>query len=374
MNTILAKARAALILDQPFFATLFLSMPLVIDTNEKTFATDGESIFYNPAYLEGLQLPHMIFVLAHETLHCVFEHMFTRGNRNANRWNIAADYVINEMLINEKIGIMPPGGLYNPSLVKQGKGVTELVYELLPAETEKNGPGKPGGAMDNCRDGGKDPADKAAKQAEMKLKVVQAKNAAKMAGNMPGSLEKMVNEMTKTDVPWRYILRRFLSERCKVDLSFSRPKRRFIAEDVYLPSLTGEKLGKIVIMTDCSGSAFTDNILKMFGGEINGIREDVRPSETQVIYFDTQVLKVDTFGPDDTFKLTPVGGGGTAFSPIFAHIETQDEKPVACIVLTDLICEDFGPVPSFPVLWASTQRRDKVPFGEIVYLKDEGSK
>src|SRR5690606_23983989 len=107
----LAKARASLIIDHPFFASILLPMPISEDKTIPTMATDGETIRYNPEWTDSLTLDETTFVLAHETLHCVFDHMGRRGERTPNRWNQAADYIINELLIKDRIGSMPAGGL-----------------------------------------------------------------------------------------------------------------------------------------------------------------------------------------------------------------------------------------------------------------------
>lgn len=367
-KNLLARAKAGLVIDQPFFASLLLGFPMTEDSSVQTIETDGQSITYNPDFLASMQLPEVTFLLAHETLHCAFEHCLTLGEKNHNKWNIATDHVINDILVKENIGVMPKGGLLDANLVKQGHGTADGVYKLLPKETEGKKPGDKGGALDGLKKGAKDAADAKAKSADMKVKVLQAKNAAKMMGKLSAGLERLIGEITRTETNWREVLRRFLSERAKIDFSFARPKRRFLADDIYLPSLTGERLGCIAIAVDCSGS-INDKMLKMFSGEITGILEDAKPSEIRVIYFDSQVLRTDVFTQDDTFKIQAVRGGGTAFSPIFAELEKLDAKPVACVVLTDLCCSDFGPTPSFPVLWAATMRGN-APFGEITYLKE----
>ena len=61
-------------------------------------------------------------------------------------------------------------------------------------------------------------------------------------------------------------------------------------------------------------------------------------------------------------------GGGTAFSPIFRFMQDKDIDPVACVVLTDLCCDDFGDEPAYPVLWVSNMKGD-APWGEIVYME-----
>jgi predicted metal-dependent peptidase len=379
----ITKAKAQLVLDQPFFATLLLSMPIIEDNSVPTMATNGSQIRYNSEFMATLSLPETVFILAHETMHCVFQHMYRRESRDHQKWNIATDYVINDLLNTEKIGIMPKGGLHDSALVKQGKGTAEGVYQILPEPQKQSkgkgkgqgkgpgeypSPGEPGGALDEIEDGHKDAADKAAKEADMKVKVMQAHNSAKMQGKLSAGIARLVSEFTKPVIDWKYVLRRFLSERAKVDLSYAKPKRRFMADDIYLPGMTGEKLGSIVVAVDCSGSVSPD-ILNKFGSEIKSIIEDTMPAMTHVVYFDSEVLRTDSFTADDVFEIHAVGGGGTAFSPIFKHIETNDLNPMAIIVLTDLECSDFGISPPCPVLWASTGSTNQVPFGEILTLK-----
>lgn len=363
----ITKAKAQLVVEQPFFASLLLGMPMEEDKNIPTIATNGEWIKYNPKFMEKLTLQETVFVLAHEVMHCVFQHMYRKNKRHHMKWNIAGDFIINDLLTTEKVGTRPAGVLYDPKLVAKGKGTTEGVYNLLPEPPKDSQPGDPGASLDDCQDGAKDEAEAAQKEAEMKVKVMQAQNAAKVAGKVSAGIERLVGEFTKPKVDWKTVLRHFLTEKAKVELSFAKPKRRWLAEDIMLPSLTGERVGNIVVAVDCSGSICPE-ILKVFGSEIKGIIEDVMPAMVHVIYFDSEVLRVDSFAQEDEFKIKAVGGGGTAFSPIFKAIEKRNLEPVGCVVLTDLQCSDFGEVPSYPVLWASTDL-DKAPFGEIVKIK-----
>lgn len=375
-SDLMAKARSGLILDQPFFASILLAMPISVNNEVTTMATDGESVCYNENWVSTLTQSEVTFVLAHETLHCVFQHMGRRDKREPNRWNQAADYVINQILVDEKVGVMPSVGLLNKALVTKGLGTAEGVYNLLPKDAEKNKAGSKNGSLDQMHDAGSemgtgkpDAATLSQKNAEMKVRIIQAKNSAKMQGKLSAGLERLCGEALKVKTDWRSVLRRFLTERAKVDFSYARPKRRFLAEDIYLPSLIGEKLGAIVVPIDCSGS-INDAILKRFGAEINAIKQDTKPSEVKIIYFDSRVLRIDTFGPEEDIVLKPCGGGGTAFSPVFKAIEKFETPPTACVFLTDLECNDFGPMPEYPVLWATTSRTN-APFGEIVELGDE---
>lgn len=367
----LAKAKSGLILDQPFFASLLLSMPMIQDNSVPTMATDGDSIRYNSTWVDSLSVGEVTFVLAHEVLHCVFQHCLRIGEKNPDRWNQATDYIINELLTKEKIGVMPKGGLLDSALVAQGEGTAEGVYRLLPdLQKDQAKTGERGGALDSLSQPSQDESVISQKESEMRVKVIQAKNAAKMVGKLSSGLDRLIKDVTRTETDWRSVLRRFLSDRAKLDLSYSKPKRRFLADDIYLPSLTGEKLGAIAIAIDCSGS-INETQLAEFESEVQAVLQDAQPSEVRVIYFDSEVLRSETFTQDDNIKLCPIGGGGTAFSPVISALEASEVLPIACIFLTDLLCDDFGPVPSFPVLWASTCRRHgAVPFGEVTYLKE----
>lgn len=378
----LAKARAGLIITQPFFASLLLPMPITEDSSIPTMATDGDSILYNPEWTDSLTLEETTFVLAHETLHCVFDHMGRRGSRTPNRWNQAADYLINDLLIKDKIGKMPKGGLHNPQLVAAGKETDIGIYNLIPVEDEQKGCGQPGGAMDQVRDAGSeqgtkpvDAATAAQKSAEMKVKVIQARNIAKMQGKLSAGVERLVEGLIQPKVDWKEELRKFAMERTKTDYTFARPKRRFLSQDLYLPSLSGEKVGEITVGVDCSGSV-TNALLAAFSAEIKAICEDVKPSKLHVIYFDSRVCHTESFELGEEIRLKMHGGGGTAFSPVFKHIDKQIEQPIAVVMLTDLECDDFGKKPDYPVLWACIDKRAKqsqVPFGEVIFVDVGGN-
>ncbi len=367
---ILAKAKVQLVIHQPFFASILLSLPILESTDVETFATNGSQIFYNPEFLKTLTLPEVIFILAHETLHCVFMHMFRRGERNSNKWNIAADHVINDLLVTDGIGKMPDGGLLDKSLIQRGGGTADGIYAILPKSAESKKPGdKNGGALDDCLDATK-PGDAAANsqaEADMRVKIIQAKNAAKMVGKLSAGIARLVETIAKPKTDWRVILRNFLSDRAKITPSYARPKRRFLADDLYLPSLVGERLGPVVIAIDCSGSVDQKQI-NYFGAELNAILEDARPSGLKVVYFDAKVLEtVDVDVDALPVKLEARGGGGTKFSPIFAAVDAMEIAPVAVVVLTDLDAHDFGTAPEYPVLWASI-RLTSAPWGDIVMI------
>jgi len=365
IERLLAKARTALVLEHPFIGNVALNLPYIVDYGVKTAATNGKNIRYNPHFVDSLNDEERKFLVAHECLHPMLEHTYRRNGRNHKRWNQAADYVINKLLDDEKIGKMPQGGLLDNNIHQAGGGTTDGIYNILP-EPDEDGNNGHGDPLDDCNDGGDTPAEQAQQEAEWKVRVAQAAQAAKMMGKMSAGLERLVGEILKPKVDWRDVLRKFL-EKCKSDQrTWSKFNRRFLAQGIYLPSVSGESLGEIAFAVDCSGS-ITQDVIDQFAAEIRSAKEDGNPTKIHVVYFDSEVSHYECYGRDDDLDIKPHGGGGTAFSPVFEYFAEHDINPVACVFLTDLCCNDFGEQPAYPVLWVSTDE-GTAPFGEVVLM------
>ena len=370
----LSKAKSQLILTYPFIGSIAFGLPVIWDENVPTACTNGEDIRFNPKWVDEMDDDELKFVLAHECLHPMFEHCFRRGKRDPYKWNMAGDYVINQLLIEDNVGKMPKcGGLHDRQLHEKGGGTTEGIYNILPdVPKEEQGQGGEGMPLDECGDGGVSESDKARKQAEWKVKVSQSAQATKMMGKMTAGLERIVGAMLKPIVDWREVLHRFVVKARTDERTYARANRRFLPQGLYLPSVSGEAMGELVFAVDCSGSIGQDE-LDQFASEITTVWQDQSPTSVHVIYFDSSVCHYDRFdkGSDEP-TIKPHGGGGTAFSPVFEYMDKNDICPVACVFLTDLYCDDFGTEPACPVLWVSTAReKQDVPFGEVVKMHDE---
>jgi predicted metal-dependent peptidase len=366
----LAKAKTKLIFDQPFFATLSMNLPWVRnDTlDPPTMATDGETIYWHGDFVQKSSHEELVFVVCHEIYHCVFQHIPRLGTRDPLKWNIATDVVINDLLKTDNIGTMPAGAIDMSQLAQAGKHLAEEVYNLLPDNPSGKGRnGTNGKPLDQMMPASGSQADQTAKANAMKVKVAQAAQAAKMCGKLSAGLERIVGEVLQPKVDWRDVLRRFVAVRAKTETSFCRPKRRFAAEDIYLPSKSGETLGQLLIAVDCSGS-IGQRELDEFAAEIRAIHEDLRPERIHVVYFDASISYYESYEPENVLNIRPHGGGGTDFAPIFKYADDYALEVCACVVLTDLYCSSFGSPPNYPVLWCSNGD-DKAPFGEVVRMR-----
>lgn len=129
IETKLAAARTKLILDKPFLGALVLRLPMVAaDKNWcPTTATDARKFYYNAEYIDSLSMAQTQFMLAHEALHCALSHFARRQHRIKHRWDLACDYAINPLLVED--GLTPPP---NANIMPLYLGMTaEEIYPLI---------------------------------------------------------------------------------------------------------------------------------------------------------------------------------------------------------------------------------------------------
>jgi predicted metal-dependent peptidase len=127
--TKLAAARTKLILDKPFLGALVLRLPMESTQADwcPTTATDARKFYYNPEFIDALSMPQTQFMLAHEALHCALSHFARRQHRVQHRWDLACDYAINPLLLED--GLTPPP---NCNVMPQYLGMTaEEIYPLI---------------------------------------------------------------------------------------------------------------------------------------------------------------------------------------------------------------------------------------------------
>ena len=360
----LRAARTALVLEQPFFGVLALSVELEVSEAIPTAATDGTRILFNPQYAATLSQDELIGVMAHEVLHCANGHPWRRDQRDQCGWNVACDLAINPIILAARLKL-PAGCLRDTKM--DGKSA-EWIYDRLPEITiaaSANGDAQAGAGGNDVQDG--DPNDAGMAQAEWSERVKQAATSAQAYGELPASCERFIDKVARPKIDWRAELRRFVQIHAREDYSWARPNRRYLAQGYYMPGLHSEQMAPIAVAIDTSGS-IDGRTLNQFAAELTAIVDDVRPARTHVIYCDARVHGIDTYEPDDAITLHPKGGGGTAFGPALDAAEALDEPPCCVVYLTDLFGEHRNRPPAMPVLWISTSNRT-APYGDVVALE-----
>lgn len=361
-------------------------MPMVeADENSNppvpTFATDGYEIRYNRGYIEKekMTVGQIIGVLTHEVMHVVLLHHTRCGTRNAIKWNMAGDFAINKILVDNKMELPGKprtlaesmGGAEGYLLDSQFDGwTTEQIYEKIPDPPKCYGCGGMGQVTTpKGNDSQGNPKTIAGAEAEAQVMINSAKQAAKQCGKMPLGIERFIEDSLDTKIDWREKLQRFFRRTKLADESWKRQNRRFIHQGVYLPTQLREPTGDVVIVVDTSGSIGGPE-LEAFVSEMKSIYDFVKPEKVYVMYCDAAIGRVDIFEPaqGDELTIKPVGGGGTDFRPPFSWLRQKGIEPEAFVYLTD----GYGPFPDrpaeFPVLWVINNNQVKPPWGEHIIL------
>ncbi len=376
----MTAARTALVLEQPFFGALALSLTMREDAGCGTAWVDGRTLGYDPAFIEPLTHAQCTALWAHEVSHCALGHPWRREGRNQKRFNIACDRVINSDLRDSGF-TLPPDGEYATGEEK-GKSA-EWIYARL-GEDDGDGDGQGSGPGDGPGDGqGQGKADPlgelrdapkeadadgtpAPSEGEWKQRAASAMQQAKMQGKMPGGMAREVERALRPRVDVRSLLLRFFSERSTGDYSWTRPNSRYLSQGLYLPALESKSLGEVSIMVDTSGSV--DAVSLAYARAIvESVIEECNPVAVTVYYADAAVCKVDRFEQGEPLTWQPAGGGGTDFRPALEAIE-RDGAPVCAICISDLYGTFPEVPPALPVLWLSTTEGLSAPFGETVFI------
>jgi len=377
----LTRARSRLLLDQPWFGSLSLRLQ-VQEAPEltETMSTDGSRLVFNAAWVDERTDTELMALVAHEVLHCALLHPYRVGSRDLKLWNLASDFAINPMLVQQ--GFRLPDGM---AIDPQYAGLSaETIYARLSRDGQQPPPGGTGGDKPPQPDFTKAPqpqqTDHAQSQGaaepqpsaprmtatDWQIAAEQATTVARKAGKMEGGLERSVKDARRPAADWRAVTQRFVERLMPSDYSWTRPNRRFVAAGLYLPGVVRESIPRLVTAIDTSASIGQD-LLDLFGGQMTAILHEVRPEVLEVVYCDSKVQSIESFTPDDpVVDLHPKGGGGTRFQPVFDAL--ADDPPVAVIYFTDL--EGPAPVePDYPVLWVTTEAATRTaPFGETVVL------
>ncbi len=363
-----AKAKSLLILDHPFFGMACSKRPIIYtDTVPTACMSATGQMYMNPAFVDPLPVPQLMFLLAHEALHYMLCHSLRLGTRDAKAWNVACDKVINDTLVDAKVGDPIEGGVYMD-------GARDFSAEELYDDADADGPG-PGGIGSDvgapCDDGGQalDESQIHQLEAQAKIEAVQATKAAKAIGKLPGSIERLVDQLVNVSTPWHEILERFMIAKVKDGYSWKRPNRRFMASGMYLPGHdTKPQMGEIVIGVDTSGSIQQPE-LDMFNAHINRILHTCNPEKVTVVYCDYDVNSTVEYEPDDfpvTLKLQ--GGGGTRFKPVFDYIDENGIDPEVVVYLTDGLANTDFTTPHETV-WLTTLAED-LKFGTVIKFEE----
>jgi predicted metal-dependent peptidase len=384
----LTTARVSLLLKKPFFGVLALNLKLVeVDqtTAEKmtTAAVDGKHLWYNPAYINTLTKEELQFVVAHEILHCVYNHFGRRYDRNPKIYNVASDLVINAILMNDgmtktKRGVFDENYLnwttedVYDDLIKKGDGDgkggagSEETMDYHPGDE-----GYPGGDADSEDGDGLSDEEREKIANDWRDNVIQAAQVA--AGNIPAGLQRFIQNLTDPKMDWKQMLQMHLQSCVRTDYTWMRPNKRTFGQGITLPSMDLDDMIEICVAIDTSGSVSPD-MLSDFLSEIKGVMDAFSQYKIHIACFDTSVHNPQTFEcEDDLMEYDLQGFGGTDFMAWwnFAKKQPWIGDVRKCIFFTDgYPYGEWGIDGLVDTLWVVHGGENEGPFGTTVYYDD----
>lgn len=409
------KARMNLLTDHGFYGMLLMHLRIKLDESLSTAATDGIFLYFNPDFLDGLTDSELRFVMLHEVMHVVFDHVSRGRNFDHELYNIAADIVVNSNILKEfggdlrAITVCGEEAMHiAPDGCEGSLYTAEKVYEMLKqkARQGQNG-GKAGGSGGSGGGSGKGPQSGSGGQAaggfelgraEQRLaeaesilgqaggfvddhskwvvmeqdstlrsvwvknivdaaKAIEIQNSTFGRGRLPAFAQRILKQLGRSQLDWRRMLADFVQEEI-VDYSFAPPDRRFRDSGFFLPDLNApeDKVEDILFMIDTSGSVDDEVMTKAFAEVKGAIEQFDGRLKGWLGFFDAAIYKPEPFETvEELMKIKPAGGGGTDFQIVFEYVREymQEKPPSSIIILTD----GYAPFPQeelangIPVLW-----------------------
>jgi predicted metal-dependent peptidase len=341
-----------------------------------TACTDGRNTYYGREYMAKLASSKRKGVILHENLHKAFRHTTVWKHlfkENPTLANMACDYVINLMIMDgdNSFVSLPDGALLDHKykgldagtvyrmIKEEAKGGTVHVKRVGDQEGKDVPVIEVGNGLDEHDWESAEGMSNEEKEALAKDIDQALRQGAILAGKMSANIPREISEVLQAKVDWREALREFITSFCadKDESTWRRPSRRWIGQDVYMPSMIGESVGRIVIGIDMSGSIGQEEI-GQFLGEVQNICERVKPEGIDLLYWDTRVCQHEKYEQDQLDNLLsstkPRGGGGTDPQCIVDYMTNKKIKAECAVILTDGYVSSWGEGWTCPTLWGIT--------------------
>jgi len=387
-------ARVGLLLRHPFFGNMATRLQIKeCDDWCPTAATDGRNLFFNTEFFSKMTSKEIEFVIAHEILHCVFDHMTRREDRDPQLHNIACDYIVNNTLVRDNIGEKPKNvqifqdwkydgwaseAVYD-DIYKKGKEQMEQLGKLLDEHIDWEKGESTGGTTQGPNSSGKGKGPTYSKEEleniknEIKESMMSAAQAAG-AGNLPAEIERIIQQFTEPKMNWRELLQQQIQSVIKNDYTFSRPSRKGWHSGIILPGTNYDETIDICIAIDTSGSIMSQQV-EDFLGEVQSIMEQYRDYNIKIWCFDTDVHNEQDFSTSsetlESYKIE--GGGGTDFMANWEYMKENDIVPKKFIMFTDGYTWDgWGDEEYCDTVFVINGHHDKnmeAPFGTTVHYE-----
>ena len=395
----LTTARVGLLLKAPFFGNMATRMQL-IEADEwcPTAATNGRNFYYNTKFVQKLSVKKLEFLFGHEICHCVFDHFGRVGSRDRQLSNIAQDYAVNQILVDERIGekITEVKICYD---AKYRGMAWEEIYDELYEKAEKismpdllkqlgdlldehinedgSGPGKEGEG-DGKGKGMPTMTKEEAQQIRDEIKEAMIQSAAAAgAGKTPAGIQRLIKDMTEPKISWRDLVRQEIQSIIRNDYTFSRPSRKGQMSGAILPGMKEATTIDVGISIDMSGSIGEEDAT-VFLSEVKGIMDQYEDFKINLWCFDTAIYNHKEISQDNSHDLEeyePQGGGGTDFEVNWDFMKDNGIAPKKFIMFTDgYPCGSWGDEDYCDTIFiVKGNTSAEAPFGQTVIYEKEAA-
>jgi predicted metal-dependent peptidase len=393
----ITTARIALLLKAPFFGNMATRMK-IIDASDwcPTAATNGRNFYYNKDFIDKLTSKKLEFLIAHEILHCVLDHFGRLGSRDPRLANIAQDYAVNQILVDERIGEKITEVQICLDSKYRGKAWEEIYDELMEKaekidmedllkqlgevldEHLKEDEGAGSGSGDKDGKGRPSISKEDAQKIRDEVKQAMIQSAAACgAGRVPGAIQRLIKDLTEPKMNWRQIIRQEIQSIVRNDYSFQRPSRKSMHTGAILPGMKEDTTIDVAISIDMSGS-IGDEDAKTFLSEVKGIMDQYEDFRINLWCFDTEIYNHKEISQDNSLDLLeyePMGGGGTDFEANFTWMKDNGIQPKKFIMFTDgYPCGSWGDENYCDTLFiVKGNTSAEAPFGQTVIYEKESA-
>jgi predicted metal-dependent peptidase len=348
----LAAARLWAANRAPYFATALFALSPAAAGGLGTVGVDRTwHLYIDPAAVTRWTVEEFGGVLIHEVHHLLRAHADRAaamgvGAAEARRWNIAADFEINDDLEE-----LLPGHPMRPADHGFEPGLMAETYYLQLSQTLPSGDCGSGAHGLRLAHELDDPAGGVTEIEADLIRREAARNVistAAIGGAVPSGLARWAQATLQPQIDWR----RELAAQVRagidqiaggVDYSYRRRSRRSgspIGRAVVLPALV-QPVPRVCVVVDTSGSMGEDRLRSALG-EVNGILQARGTAGTHlaVLSCDSDVRNVQEVFVAAQIQL--VGGGGTDMKVAIRAACDRRPRPDLVVIITD----GFTPWPS----------------------------
>lgn len=375
-DILLTKAKSQLTTKYPYFGMLASKLKHEENDKVKTYASNGVRFLYNDEFIQNCTKEELFFILTNCVMHHILSHQQRKLKRKGYLWQLATDYAINNLL--SKNGLKIPEGV---NFDKKFKDMyAEEIYDVLKKELIESGIDSfDEENIQNHNEKKSKDLTKSFRQVknikenlnekdeeQWEYSATLAKEVAMRKSLMPLGFERLAKKVVAQNIDWKFELYNAINRHMRNNYAFMPPNKKHLYRGFALPSLTSDTLSLIVAI-DTSGS-IQEDILGAFIEEFKSIMQNFPSVNIELLIADAKVHAHYSFKGADEINFALKGGGGTDYRPVFDYIDAN--FPMASMLLYFTDGDGIFPriPPSYEVLWALSNKKDRIPFGRSLVI------